>query len=256
MSLDTSDHLVYAQRPELQSIYDAENRDLELEMERLRDIWHSAIFDCGVCFERYQEDHIARVMPCRHSYCRPCLRSYAISKIEAQVDDIMIQHLGLNEKQYEIFSEMQMAPFSTIIHCRKCVNTMFVDKEDYQQMQEIVCPLSGCEYSWCKLCLQAIETEGPKHSCDGASELDHLMQQRGWKRCPGCQTPSEKIDGCNHMTCTVPACNAHFCYRCGKLIVQSALQEEVKDALPVAALHDNVRLHYYNNYLRSMVFNR
>lgn len=53
------------------------------------------------------------------------------------------------------------------------MNTMFVDKEDYQQVQEIVCPLSGCEYSWCKLCSQAIEAGGSKHSCDGTSELSN-----------------------------------------------------------------------------------
>lgn len=32
---------------------------------------------------------------------------------------MMIQQLGVDEKQYEIFNEMQMAPFATIIHCRK-----------------------------------------------------------------------------------------------------------------------------------------
>lgn len=30
-----------------------------------------------------------------------------------------IQQLGLENKEYEIFSEMQLARFSTIIHCRK-----------------------------------------------------------------------------------------------------------------------------------------
>ena len=38
-----------------------------------------------------------------------------------ELDDLAIQHLGLNEKQYETFNEMQMGPFSTIIHCRKYV---------------------------------------------------------------------------------------------------------------------------------------
>ncbi len=31
----------------------------------------------------------------------------------------MIQQLGMTDKQYDIFSEMQLAKFSTIIHCRK-----------------------------------------------------------------------------------------------------------------------------------------
>ncbi|KDR84753.1 hypothetical protein GALMADRAFT_217815 [Galerina marginata CBS 339.88] len=31
--------------------------------------------------------------------------------------------------------------------------------------------------------------------------------------CPGCESPVEKSEGCNHMTCS--KCRKHFCYRCG-----------------------------------------
>ena len=108
-----------------------------------------------------------------------------------------------------------------------------MDKKEYEEVNEIVCPLPGCGHAWCKLCSQALEIGGPKHSCDGSSELNHLMSQRGWKHCPGqssrrrgavrgsiltafcpctptgCQTPAEKIEGCNHMTCMSPGCNAY-----------------------------------------------
>jgi hypothetical protein len=46
-------------------------------------------------------------------------------------------------------------------------------------------------------------------------ELDHLMKEKGWKYCPGCKTPYQKAEGCNHMTCTSPGCNTQFCYACG-----------------------------------------
>nr|VWO93935.1 Uncharacterized protein [Ganoderma boninense] len=154
---------------ELQRSFDAEDRELKQQMKRLKET-QPTFFDC-------------------------------------ELDDAAIQQLGLNEKQYEIFNEMQMARFSTIIHCRKCLNTIFVDKGEYQEAQEIVCPLPRCGYAWCKLCSQPIEIGGVKHSCDGTFELNHLMRQRGWKHCPGCQTPAEKIDGCNHMTCMSPGCN-------------------------------------------------
>jgi hypothetical protein len=32
------------------------------------------------------------------------------------------------------------------------------------------------------------------------------------KKCPTCQALIEKVDGCNHMTCTL--CNSHICWRC------------------------------------------
>ncbi|KAJ7787910.1 hypothetical protein B0H14DRAFT_2951272 [Mycena olivaceomarginata] len=57
------------------------------------------------------------------------------------------------------------------------------------------------------------------------------MKSRGWKHCPGCKTPFQKSDGCNHMTCMSPGCNTHFCYLCGQSIVRSALQREVRSAV-------------------------
>ncbi|KAH9016425.1 hypothetical protein EDB83DRAFT_2439307, partial [Lactarius deliciosus] len=42
-----------------------------------------------------------------------------------------------------------------------------------------------------------------------------------------CKTPIQKVSGCNHMTCLTPACNTHFCYHCGDLIVKSALRQEI-----------------------------
>lgn len=37
--------------------------------------------------------------------------------------------------------------------------------------------------------------------------------QRNAQRCPKCSIFIEKIDGCDHMSCS--KCNAKFCYRCG-----------------------------------------
>ena len=101
----------------------------------------------------------------------------------------------------------------------RCTHTIFVDKAEYQATKIIVCPLPGCCYAWCKICSQEVEVGGPQHSCDGSSELNHLMKARGWKYCPGkrslpheiaivrsqsilegCQTPAEKIDGCNYIS--------------------------------------------------------
>jgi hypothetical protein len=87
---------------------------------------------------------------------------------------------------------------------------VYVDKEDYKDADIISCPLPRCNYIWCKHCSQAIEVGGPKHSCDGTNELNHLMKQKGWKHCPGCQTPTDKSDGCNHMTVSVFKYNLNY----------------------------------------------
>src|ERR1700722_7246917 len=67
----------------------------------------------------------------------------------------------------------------------RCQRSAFVDRDEYQEQKILVCPLPGCNHSWCKACQQKIDFSGPQHSCDGSLELTHLMKQKGWKHCPG-----------------------------------------------------------------------
>jgi len=105
------------------------------------------------------------------------------------------------------------------LHFDSCKEGMFVDKAEYEATEVITCPLRGCNCTWCKACHREIDITGPKHSCDGTSELDHLVKQEGWKYCPGkfdqhwmspgpemftrsllgCKVPVQKNGGCNHM---------------------------------------------------------
>lgn len=78
----------------------------------------------------------------------------------------------------DLTSEMLTAAFI------RCKQSAFVYRQDVDDTPTIACPLPGCNYIWCKTCQQAIEIGGPQHSCDGSSELDHLMKSSGWKYCP------------------------------------------------------------------------
>ncbi|KAJ7491894.1 hypothetical protein FB451DRAFT_1165111 [Mycena latifolia] len=209
------------------------------------------VFDCGVCFDKYPEDYVARITGCAHGFCRDCMKNYVVSKLTdklypifcpmcvtdnaraepATITDDLVQMLGLDDNEYQILQELQIASLSILLHCRNCKQSVFVDRAEYEAAPIIVCPLPRCNYTWCKACQHTIPMDGPKHSCDGSSELEHLMNRRGWKHCPGCKTPFQKSDGCNHMTCMSPGCNTHFCYLCGKSIVRSALRGEIKAAV-------------------------
>jgi hypothetical protein len=110
--------------------------------------------------------------------------------------------MNLSATEADILTELELAAFSVVIHCRRytptipstisthehcgrCEGDIFVDKQEYQQAIIISCPMPNCIYVWCKTCSQPIEFDGPSHSCDGTSELSTLMGQRGWKFCPG-----------------------------------------------------------------------
>ncbi|KAJ7781843.1 hypothetical protein DFH07DRAFT_389576 [Mycena maculata] len=224
------------------------------------------VFECGVCFDKYPEDYVARIAGCTDGFCRDCLKTYVVSKLNdklypifcpmcitdsnraepAMITDDLVQMLGLNDQEYQILQELQIASMSILLHCRKCKESVFVDRIEYEAAPILVCPLPRCNYAWCKACQQTIPMDGPKHSCDGSSELEHLMKRRGWKHCPGCKTPFQKSSGCNHMTvrrlphdsvclrnmqCMSPGCNTHFCYVCGEAIVRSALRREIQRAV-------------------------
>ncbi|KDQ58690.1 hypothetical protein JAAARDRAFT_34527 [Jaapia argillacea MUCL 33604] len=236
----------------LQRQYESEHIGLQQQQKSLLETVPST-FDCGICLDKCPEEDVATFQNCSHLFCRDCERGYIRSKLEdgrfpifcptcmaandknpagehGVITEDLVQQIGLTEKEYAKFEEYQLAEFSVILHCRRCKNTLFVDKQELQATTTIVCPLPGCAHVWCKSCSQTIEGDA-KHSCDGSSELKHLAQEKGWKYCPGCQTLIEKNLGCNHMTCTSPGCNTHFCYVCGGSIVRSVKRKAIQTAI-------------------------
>ncbi|KAF9220031.1 hypothetical protein BS17DRAFT_715811 [Gyrodon lividus] len=235
---------------QLQDKYDAEDRQLRRHFVELASCMQ-ATFHCGICLEDQPEDNVAKIDGCSHAMCRSCLREFVRSKVEehrfpilcpmctavgnnpnpAAISRSLAEQIGITEQQCQIWIEMELAQLSVLIHCRNCKRSAFVDRQDHKEMYNIVCPLRGCNHVWCKACQQTIVPGGPKHSCDGSSELDHLMKEKGWQYCPNCKTPIQKDTGCNHMTCISPGCNSHFCYLCGGMIVQSAVRNDVGHAV-------------------------
>jgi len=233
-----------------QRIFDEESRQMDAERGKLAASGQGT-FQCRVCFEDHSREFVAQIPGCDHCFCRDCILAHVVSQIDAHrypifcplcsadrrnrnpvaLSNEFVQDLGLSEQQFTRFVEMEMASFSLPLHCRSCDKTFFVDREEFNEATLIECPLPGCNSTWCKACNRVVDNRGSPHSCDGSAELNHLMRQEGWKNCPGCQTPIEKINGCNHMTCSTPGCNTHFCYLCGRSIVQSRSRLEIDAAI-------------------------
>ncbi|KAK0489056.1 hypothetical protein IW261DRAFT_1390486 [Armillaria novae-zelandiae] len=231
----------------LQRKFEEEDRQLEQERRSLA-ATAQALFDCAICLDTIPMDFAARVAECNHVTCRNCLQQHLLTTLHEHrfpvfcptctdgdkksiLPETLVLDIGIPEKEYRIFEELQMSAFSILLHCKQCKESAFVDRTEYQEAGIITCPLPRCNHTWCKSCQQTVDVTGPQHSCDGSSELDHLMKQRGWKYCPGCKTPVQKESGCNHMTCMSPGCNTHFCYICGGKIVRSALRGDIQTAV-------------------------
>ncbi|KAF8838980.1 hypothetical protein BDN67DRAFT_823371 [Paxillus ammoniavirescens] len=251
----------------LQATFDAEDTELQDQMEQLLRT-AQRLYHCGICLDEFPEDDAVRIDSCGHDICRDCVRGHVCVKIDERrfpvlcpvctadhtnpnpgtISGLLVELLGISEEQYKTWEEMEMAQFSVLVNCRKCQNSAFVDRNDLEATDEVRCPVLGCDHVWCRKCQQSIDPRGsiapsgsssdpsgssvdptgPRHSCDGASELEHLMKEQGWKYCPNCKTPVQKQDGCNHIICIAPGCNTQFCYRCGVTITRTVVPQEIQ----------------------------
>ncbi|KAF2854493.1 hypothetical protein T440DRAFT_464652 [Plenodomus tracheiphilus IPT5] len=50
------------------------------------------------------------------------------------------------------------------------------------------------------------------------------------KKCPGCATRSQKVSGCNHMTCPMPGCGTHWCWSCVEAFDHDIIYEHMNEA--------------------------
>ncbi|KAL0954843.1 hypothetical protein HGRIS_003783 [Hohenbuehelia grisea] len=122
----------------LQHDIDAEEKQLAAQQaELLANLQRS--FRCSICMDEHPEDDVARLSECGHAFCRDCLRGWILSRIEEHrhpilcpvcvtqseggtdpgvVSDAMVQQIGIPEKDYQVFEEMQLASFSIMLHCR------------------------------------------------------------------------------------------------------------------------------------------
>ena len=76
-----------------------------------------------------------------------------------------------------------MLKLKSTTHRHSCRKTAPVDATDFRQAKELTCPL-GCGAHWCKQCNITFQ-RGGVHSCDGQAEMDQLLGQKNWKKCPG-----------------------------------------------------------------------
>ncbi|KAF5388163.1 hypothetical protein D9615_000203 [Tricholomella constricta] len=142
--------------------YEEEDQRLSVEREALV-MAQQALFKCGVCLEELPEYNVVRLLQCLHSFCRDCMTEYVRSKLSEQrfpilcpvcvvekpssepgvVEDSLIKQIGITESEYRVFEDLQMSIFSVLLHCRRCRDSMFVDRQEHQEAKVLVCPLPG-----------------------------------------------------------------------------------------------------------------
>jgi hypothetical protein len=91
-------------------------------------------------------------------------------------------------------------------------------------------------YAWCATCgfarryLERVCAAGAppdisNWSCDDCGTKKR--ERHPIKNCPGCGTPTQKMGGCDHITCEVPGCDAHWCFFCGENVGEDKIYEHM-----------------------------
>ena len=182
---------------------------------------------CAICDENYLKSNQTQLNNCLHTFCKTCWFTYIKNSIieKKQIKIKCMDHL-CNEILSETF-------IYTIIKDDK---NLILKYNENKLREEIInnpnkkfCPYPNCNsyarrkdknekkvkcengHLFCFYCLKE-----PHDNKECTRELDEKMEEyakkKFIKKCPNCGCWTEKIEGCNHITCI--ECNYQWCWLC------------------------------------------
>ena len=182
---------------------------------------------CPICDEKYLKSNHTQLNNCLHTFCKTCWFTYIKNSIieKKQIKIKCMDHL-CNEILSETF-------IYTIIKDDKNLilkyNENKLREEILNNPNKKFCPYPNCNsyakrkdkneknvkcengHSFCFYCLNK-----PHKKEECKRELDDKMEayakKKFIKKCPNCGCWTEKIEGCNHITCI--ECNYQWCWLC------------------------------------------
>jgi hypothetical protein len=167
---------------------------------------------CSLCFSNFRKRDL-----------RPaCGRSGCVQKICMDCQD---QWYGINARGRLINISALCCPFCRRPPAPRAVRS---DVVFLGNLREAVAEAGSWIYAWCddcgfakrfveRVCAQGAPPELSRWSCEECRANREANQADGTqtrvRHCPGCDTATEKYDGCNHIECP---CGTHWCFKCGK----------------------------------------
>ncbi|KAG1888350.1 hypothetical protein F4604DRAFT_1916265 [Suillus subluteus] len=197
----------------------------------------SGLQSCPICYDNISSPlHLG----CGHVYCAPCLRHFLTSALDS--GQFPLTCMG-DETQCKvpipIPTIQQFLPQASFDRLLEVVFNAHIS----QHPQEFkYCKTPDCNQIYrstdpnttvvgqCPSCFSNICTSCHDDAHDGmicgekkrqaGRVAEEERETEAWltahggrvKKCPTCQALIEKVDGCNHMTCTL--CKSHICWRC------------------------------------------
>jgi len=190
---------------------------------------------CAICLAKKKIDFMFQMQECGHRFCRDCVSGYFRSKINDRVFPVKCPSYGcktdtteidmemiLDRHMLEIFSENALRNAIRknpgLFSCCPTPDCPYIFFYAESDSPDFGCPT--CKKRYCLKCRVDYHTGSTceayqKWSVENGLSDDlfgDFVKGHKFKQCPGCKHWVEKIEGCNHMSCT---CGYEFCYRCG-----------------------------------------
>lgn len=158
--------------------------------------------------------------PCRHVYCRPCMRTLfnvamtdeslfpphcchmriPIEMVKRVLTKTIIDRFRVCETEY--YSKDR-----TYCHVPTC--SAFIPSTNVTDGKRAACP--KCNTITCAVCKKAYHGGNAFEKDKDPEDLLALASKNEWKRCPRCNIMVERIEGCTQIICR---CGYQFCYIC------------------------------------------
>ena len=182
---------------------------------------------CPICEEECVKNDEIQLENCFHSFCKICWLTYIKNEL---IEKKQIKIKCMDHLCNEILPEMVIY---TIIKDDKNLISKYNENKLRQEIlnnpKKKFCPYPNCNsyailneknnknvkcengHLFCFYCLQK-----PHDNIECNKELDEKMEEfakkKFIKKCPNCGCWTEKIDGCNHITCI--ECTYQWCWLC------------------------------------------
>lgn len=183
---------------------------------------------CTICCNQQKSTQFFSMTQCNHTYCHSCWHTNIMTKLnrgelmrikcldyccDQQCPEMIIQQI-LNEAEFARYKKFSNAfkvdTNKNLIFCPNTICQELINKS----IQPVVC--QKCQTKVCSKCDLKAHQGRCVNQNNSQFKFWALGTNLGVKNCPKCNSRTEKITGCNHMTCT--RCTAEWCWICGQLI--------------------------------------
>lgn len=194
------------------------------EICKTEDKYNFKVFECQVCFLPSSVNSETEFNGKRHEICKFCFLSYLKSQIfNGKSLDIICPHCSEKIEEETLQSSLEPNSFEKYLKIKenaKVIKDPLLRWCPNQHCGKII-KLSNitdstikCEFCDKKMCLKCNKAFHDKVTCESMMnrELKSWSVGKDIKKCPHCKAIIQKIEGCNHITCSF--CNHNWCWLC------------------------------------------